>query len=77
MSNILQILELINAAIALGGDFAVLGLKAYNALKDMSGLDDAQLSQKSEELNDEDRKKLNDLVTSIQEKLAENADTLS
>lgn len=58
MGDISAILELINAAVKLGGDIVPIALRAYAALKAETGLTDEELTAKARELNDADGLKL-------------------
>lgn len=62
MSDITAILELINAAIRVGGEIVPIALRAYAALKAESGLTDEELIERSRALNAADADKLNALI---------------
>ena len=54
----LAILELINAAVKIGGDIVPIALRAYAALKAESGMTDDELIAAARQLNEEDATKL-------------------
>ena len=54
----LAILELINAAVRLGGEIVPIALRAYAALKAETGMSDEELIAASRQLNEEDATKL-------------------
>jgi hypothetical protein len=56
--TIIAILELINKAIAIGGELVPIALRAYTAIKAESGWSDDQLIAESRTLNDADATKL-------------------
>jgi hypothetical protein len=62
MNDINAILELINAAIKIGGDIVPVALRAYAALKAETGMTDDELIAASRTLNDEDAAKLAKLI---------------
>jgi hypothetical protein len=61
-SNLQSILELINAAIKIGGDVLPIALRAYAALKAESGMSDDQFVAALNKLNPEDGAKLAALI---------------
>ena len=63
MSDITAILELINAAIKIGGDILPIALRAYAALKAESGLTDEELIERARALNVDDAIKLAALIS--------------
>lgn len=62
MGDISAILELINAAIKIGGDIVPIALRAYAALKAETGMSDAELTAKARDLNEADGLKLANLI---------------
>jgi hypothetical protein len=60
--NITSILALINAAIKIGGDIVPIALRAYAALKNETGMTDAELTAAARELNAADAAKLEALI---------------
>ncbi len=58
MGDVTSILELINAAIKIGGEIVPIALRAYAALKAESGLTDDELIAKARDLNEADGIKL-------------------
>jgi hypothetical protein len=62
MSDVSAILELINAAIKIGGDIVPIALRAYAALRAETGMTDEELTAKARELNDADGIKLAALI---------------
>lgn len=62
MGDISAILELINAAIKIGGDIVPIALRAYAALKAETGMSDAELTAKARALNEADGLKLANLI---------------
>lgn len=67
MSDIQAILELINAAIKIGGEIVPIALRAYAALKAESGLTDEELIARARDLNDSDGLKLQLLIAETNE----------
>lgn len=63
MSDISAILELINAAIKIGGEIVPIALRAYAALRAESGLTDEELIAKARDLNEADAIKLTALLS--------------
>lgn len=61
-SNISSILELINGAIKIGGDLVPIALRAYAALKNESGLSDADLTTLARDMNEAAGVKLRKLI---------------
>ena len=57
-TNLQSILDLINAAVKIGGEIVPIALKAYTALKAESGMSDDQLIAAAKKLNEEDAAKL-------------------
>lgn len=56
--SLIAILDLINKAIAIGGELVPVALKAYAAIKAETNMTDDQLIAESRKLNDEDAGKL-------------------
>lgn len=56
--NLQAILDLINKAIAIGGELVPIALRAYTALRAESGMTDDELISAARTLNEEDAVKL-------------------
>jgi len=63
IAAILAVLELINRAIAIGGEIVPIALRAYAAIKAETGMTDDQLIAEAEKLNQDDAAKLTALLT--------------
>ncbi len=56
--SLIDILDLINKAITIGGELVPVALRAYAAIKAESGMTDEQLIAEATKLNEEDATKL-------------------